>query len=75
MKRITLYTKNNCPHCDTAKRYLDSKRIKYRLCNVSAPSGFKEFSKLGFRGVPVLKVGDQIMNGFAVKQFEKLYNS
>ncbi len=64
---------NNCPHCLTAKQYLDSQGIRYRLCNVSTPNGRKEFQKLGFRGVPVLKIGEQFLNGFSIKQFQRLY--
>jgi len=71
MKRITLYTMANCPHCNTAKSYLDKKNLPYRLCNVKTPQGQKELAKLGFRSVPVLKVGDKVLNGFSVKQFEQ----
>lgn len=73
MKKVTLYTLNKCPQCDTAKAYLDQQGITYRLCNVQTPSGRKEFAKLGLRGVPVLKIGDQILKGFSVKAFNKLY--
>lgn len=73
MKKVTLYTLNKCPHCDTAKAYLDQQGITYRLCNVQTPSGRKEFAKLGLRGVPVLKIGNQILKGFSVKAFNKLY--
>ncbi|MEW6996402.1 glutaredoxin family protein [Colwelliaceae bacterium BS250] len=75
MKRIILYTMNRCPHCETAKKYLDQQGIKYRLCNVSNPAGKKEFNQTGYRGVPVLKIGDQFLNGFEVKDFQRLYNS
>lgn len=74
MKRVVLYTMNNCPHCQTAKRYLDEKAIAYRLCNVKTPAGQKEFAKTGMRAVPVLKIGDQLLNGFSVKKFNALYH-
>ncbi len=74
MKRVILYSMNNCPHCQTAKRYLDQQGIAYRLCNVKTPAGQKEFRKTGMRAVPVLKVGDQFINGFSVKQFNQAYN-
>lgn len=73
MRKVVLYSMNKCPHCDTAKRYLDNEGIKYRLCNVQSPAGQKEFAKTGFRGVPVLKVGDEFLNGFSVKKFKDLY--
>jgi len=73
MKRIVLYTMNNCPHCQTAKRYLEQNNIKFRLCDVKSAAGKKEFSKTGMRGVPLLKIGDQLLNGFSVEKFEKMY--
>lgn len=75
MKRIVLYSMEKCPHCVMAKRYLDEQKIPYRLCNVRSPKGQKEFVKTGMRGVPVLKIGDQFLNGFAVKNFNKLFKS
>ncbi len=74
MKKVVLYTMNNCPHCQTAKKYLDEQNITYRLCNVKTPAGSKEFFKTGYRGVPVLKIGDQFLNGFSVKKFKALFN-
>lgn len=73
MKRIILYSMDKCPHCQTAKNYLDQQGISYRLCNVKTPKGQKEFAATGMRGVPVLKIGETILNGFSVKEFNKHY--
>lgn len=73
MKRIILYTMTSCPHCQIAKRYLEEKKIPFRLCNIKTPAGQKEFAKLNLRGVPVLKIGEQVLNGFNVKNFNQLY--
>ncbi|MEG3753599.1 glutaredoxin family protein [Psychromonas arctica] len=75
MKRITLYTMVNCPHCKTAKQYLEQQKIIFRSVDVKSPAGQKEFAKTGFRGVPILKVGDQFLNGFSVKGFNSLYKN
>jgi glutaredoxin len=75
MKRVTLYSTNKCPHCETAKGYLDSKKIKYRLVNVKSPVGQKEFAKTGFRAVPIIKVGEEFLNGFSIVKFNKLYQN
>jgi glutaredoxin len=64
---------NNCPHCDTAKNYLEKHKIAFRLCNVKTPAGSKELNKTGYRAVPVLKIGDQYLNGFSVKKFNDLF--
>ena len=75
MKRGVLYTTDKCPHCQTAKRYLEQQGIAFRLCNIKTAKGQKEFAATGLRGVPVLKVGDQLFNGFSVKTFTEVYNS
>jgi len=75
MKRIVLYSMDKCPHCQNAKQYLEQHKIPYRLCNVKTAKGQKEFATTRLRGVPALKVGDQILNGFSVAEFNKLYKS
>ncbi len=75
MKRVVLFTMDKCSHCQTAKRYLEEHNIPYRLCNVQSPKGRKEFAATGLRGVPVLKIGNEILNGFSVKSFNKLFKS
>jgi glutaredoxin len=75
MKRVTLYSTNQCPHCDSAKKYFESKNIKFRLVNIKSPSGQKEFAKTGFRAVPIVKVGEDYLNGFSIVKFNKLYQS
>ncbi|MDP2561710.1 glutaredoxin family protein [Psychrobium sp. 1_MG-2023] len=71
--RITLYTSNNCPHCKTAKAYLTEHKIPFRLCNIQSPAGSKEFRKLGLRSVPVLKMGEKVIQGFSIKTFNQHY--
>ena len=73
MKRVVLYSTDKCPHCQTAKRYLEQQGIKFRLCNIKTSKGQKEFSSTGLRGVPVLKIGDQLLNGFSIKNFTAMY--
>jgi len=73
MKRVVLYISDKCPHCRKAQKYLDDKGIKYRLTNVKMQRGRKELDAIGVRSVPVLKIGDEIMIGWNLKNFEKLY--
>ena len=75
MKRIVLYTMEKCPHCLSAKKYLDEQNIPYRLCNVKTPKGQKELAATGMRGVPLLKIGDQLLKGFSIKAFNNLYRT
>lgn len=73
MKKVTLYSMDQCPHCQSAKHYFESKKIKFRLVNIKSPAGQKEFAKTGFRGVPIIKVADQFLNGFSIQKFNQLY--
>ena len=73
MKKVVLYTRNNCPHCDNAKKYLERNKVQYRLCNIQTPAGQKEFYKLGYKAVPVIKIGAEFMQGFTIKKFQQLY--
>ncbi|TYK65385.1 glutaredoxin family protein [Colwellia echini] len=75
MKKVVLYTMDKCPHCQTAKRYLEQQGIAFRLCNIKTPKGQKEFASTRLRGVPVLKIGDQLLNGFSIKGFTEMYKS
>jgi len=73
MKRVVLYSMSQCPHCDTAKNYFEQQKIKFRLVNVKTPAGQKELQKTGYRAVPIIKIGDQFLNGFSIKKFNQLY--
>ncbi|NQY88512.1 MAG: glutathione S-transferase N-terminal domain-containing protein [Colwellia sp.] len=73
MKRVVLYSMDKCPHCQSAKQYLEQQRIPYRLCNIKSPNGQKEFALTRLRGVPVLKIGDKLLKGFSVNEFNKLF--
>ncbi len=71
MKRIVLYTTSNCPHCQSAKQFLDKRGLTYRACDVATPRGRKELQALGARGVPVIKIGNTIIRGFQPKAMEE----
>lgn len=75
MKKITLYVKDKCPHCKDAQRYLDAKKIPYRLANAATPRAQKELSAMRARSIPVLKVGDRVIIGWNQKNFEKAFNA
>jgi glutaredoxin len=40
---ITIYSKNNCPHCTNAKQYLERKNISYREINIESDLEAREF--------------------------------
>ena len=65
---ITIYSKNNCPFCDQAKRYLESKKIEYRDINIEDDSDARAFLQAqGHRSVPQIYYMNQLFvsGGFA----------
>jgi glutaredoxin len=63
--RVRIYTTSWCGYCKRAKAHLAAKGVPYDEIDVeTSESGRTEFSKLGGRGVPVILVGNQRMNGF-----------
>ncbi|MGB0938191.1 MAG: glutaredoxin family protein [Colwellia sp.] len=72
---MVLYSMDKCPHCLTAKKYLEEQGIPFRLCNVKTPKGQKELAATGMRSVPILKIGDKILKGFSVKSFNQIFKA
>ena len=75
MKRVVLYISDKCSHCREAKKYLDDNGIKYRLTNAKMQRGRKELDAIGVRSVPALKIGNEVMIGWNLKEFIKRYNA
>lgn len=66
MKEVTIYSTPVCHFCQMAKEYFKTHNIAYTEHNVAAdPERRKEMVSLtGQLGVPVIKVGDEIVVGF-----------
>jgi len=73
MKLVVLYISDKCPLCREAQKYLDDNGIKYRLTDSKMQRGRKELDAIGARSVPALKVGNDVMIGWNLKNFKKLY--
>jgi glutaredoxin len=59
---ITIYSKISCPHCDNAKRYLESKNINYKEINIEQDDEAREFiSSKGHRTVPQIYFGTELL--------------
>ena len=56
MNKVVLYS-NDCPRCKVLKSKLDSKKIKYETIN-----DIDIMKSKGFYQVPMLEVGDKIMD-------------
>ncbi|WP_078120890.1 glutaredoxin domain-containing protein [Thiosocius teredinicola] len=73
-KKVVLYSASWCGYCKKAKQYFRSNNIAFTEYDIEKSAKAKrEYDRLGARGVPVILVGKQRMNGFSEKGFERLY--
>lgn len=65
-KTVTIYSTPTCHFCQLAKEFLTEKGIAYTNFDVSVDAAKREemINMTGQLGVPVIKVGDDIMVGF-----------
>lgn len=66
MKEVTIYTTPTCHFCQMAKEFFAEKGVPYTGFDVAAdPQKREEMIQLtGQLGVPVIKIGEDIMVGF-----------
>jgi glutaredoxin len=63
---IKLYSTDWCGYCKQARAYLAANRIRYTELDVEkVPAARAEYQRMGARGVPVILVGEQRMNGYS----------
>lgn len=77
MSEITIYSTPSCPYCDMAKDYLKEKDIVFTEIDVAADSSkAQEMIEIsGQMGVPVIKIGSEIIIGFDKAKIDALLES
>ena len=72
--RVTLYSTSRCAHCRQLKAWLKQRGLRFQEFDIERNQrAFKDFPRLGVRGVPALLVGQQRLDGFDPKRLEKLF--
>ncbi len=63
---ITVYSTPTCPYCKLVKEYLQEKSLSFEEVDVASNGeAMKDMVKLsGQMGVPVVKIGDQVIVGW-----------
>lgn len=73
---VVMYSAEWCGVCKRAKQYFIENRINYTDYDIEkTEKGRRDYNRLDGRGVPIILVGKQRMNGFSAARFEKLYKS
>lgn len=72
--QVVIYSTSWCSVCKTAKRYMDSKGIKYREVDVEkSKEGAAEYRQQGGDGsVPLIVIGDKKVKGFDPHAFDSM---
>ncbi|MCI6157780.1 glutaredoxin family protein [Peptoniphilaceae bacterium SGI.137] len=73
MAQVTIYTSPTCVHCKAAKAYMDENGISYEEKDVMSDQDARKWMMdRGYRGVPVLQIGEEEIVGFDPKKMQEL---
>ncbi|MGH6690409.1 MAG: DUF4124 domain-containing protein [Gammaproteobacteria bacterium] len=75
-ERVRIYTTTWCGYCKKAKAQLVARSVAFDEIDVEASdSARREFASLGGRGVPVILVGSQRMDGYDAGRLDAMLQS
>ena len=70
---VKIYTATWCTWCERAKTYMRSKGIAFNEYDVeNSVVGRQEYKRLKGKGVPIILVGNQRMNGFNPDRLDQM---
>ena len=73
-KSVVMYSTSWCGYCKKAARHFRKNNIPFTERDIEkSETAAREYKKLRGRGVPVILIGDQRMNGFSAKTFDAIY--
>lgn len=71
--RVILYSTGQCHYCRQTKELLHRLGVRFTECDIERNRrAFKEFERTGGRGVPLLVVGSQTVNGYDPRRIRRL---
>ncbi|HTS54861.1 MAG TPA: glutaredoxin family protein [Burkholderiales bacterium] len=74
--KVRIYSAPWCGYCKKAKAHLAARRVPYDDVDVEASErGRSEFLQLRGRGVPVILVGNQRMDGFDARRLDAMLSA
>jgi glutaredoxin len=70
---VRMYATDWCPYCRRAQAFFARQGIRYTHLDIEkSPAAHAEYKQLGGRGVPVILVGAQRMNGFSEERLAQM---
>ena len=68
-KKVDIFVTSWCPYCRKLENFLKQNRIDYTRHDVEADTeSSREFDRLGGDGVPLVRVGEQVIHGYDPKE-------
>ena len=72
-REVKILTTTWCGVCKQAKTYLAGKGISFSEYDIETSDvGMQEFKRLGGKGVPIILVGKQRMDGFSASRLDQM---
>ena len=73
-KKVVMYSTSWCGFCKKAAQHFRKNKIPFDEYDIEKSArAASEFKKLRARGVPVILIGKQRMNGFDAATFDRIY--
>ncbi len=73
LPRIAIYTTRNCPNCRRAKAAMKQWGIPFQEMDIeTSRRAAKEFAHLRARAVPLIKVGERVLQGYDARRLRSL---
>jgi glutaredoxin len=75
LKQVTMYSTSWCGYCKMAREYFAKNNIPYTEYDIEKNKQAKsDYDSFGGKGVPVIFIDHERMNGFNVAQFSEIYH-
>ena len=71
---VIMYSTSWCGYCTKARNHFQANNIKFREYDIEKSNrANREYLKLGGKGVPLIRVGKQLLSGFSADRFDRAY--
>lgn len=73
-KEVVLYSTQRCGFCRKARAHFAERGIPYTEYDVeTSEKGWRDYNRMNGRGVPIILIGGERMNGFSASLFDQMY--